>query len=156
MARFQLPDGRDADIGARYWMSSLTVVVLLFMAGWFASNLVAPGSAGGAFVTTLTLKGTVVREQGRPVKVLVPATTVVRAGTVITLPSRTINLTQTRVVRGPVQTVTGGTVVSTLTVPTTTTVTLPTTVTVTDTVPTTTTETTTTTVTTTVTSAPST
>ncbi len=145
-------------------MPSLTAVVLLFMGGWFAASLSQADDAGGAFITTMTVKGKVVRVHGRPVRVLVPARTIVRAGRVTTYPARTINLTQTQtqiqtsVTSGPTQTVIG-TVTATTQVPVTviSTETSPTTLTVVDTVPAITETTTeTTTVTTTVTSQPAT
>ena len=114
-------------VASRYWMPSLTVVVLLFMGGWFAANMVGATNAGGAFLTTVTIKGHVIKVHGRAVRVLVPASTVVRNGQTVTLPARTIDLTQTKVVTGPVRTLPGGTVIRTV----------PRTVLVTETVPTT-------------------
>lgn len=133
MGQFMLPGGNRVQVAARYWMPSLTVVVLLFMGGWFASNMVGATNAGGAFLTTVTLKGRVVKVHGRAVRVLVPPSTVVRNGQAVTLPARTIDLTQTQVVTGPVRRIPGGTVVRTV----------PHTVLVTETVPTTIVETTT-------------
>ncbi len=161
MARVRLPGGQRYDVAAQYWMPSLTAVVLLFMGGWFAANLAKPAAAGGAFVTTMTVKGKVVRVHGRAVRVLVPAHTLVKQGRVITMPASTINLTQTQTqtqtqvsqVTSPTVT---GLVTSTVIVPTTVTqtATAATPVTVTDTVPpVTSTQTETTTVTTTVTSS---
>lgn len=133
MGQFMLPGGNRMHVAARYWMPSLTVVVLLFMGGWFTSNMVGATNAGGAFMTTVTVKGRVIKVHGRAVRVLVPASTVVRDGQKVTLPARTIDLTQTKVVAGPVRTLPGGTVVRTV----------PRTVLVTETVPTTVVETTT-------------
>jgi hypothetical protein len=96
MARFPLPGGQRYEIAAQYWMPSVTAVVLLFMGGWFAASFSQADDAGGAFVTTMTVKGKVIRVKGRPVRVLVPAHTVVHEGSVTMLSARTINLTQTR------------------------------------------------------------
>jgi hypothetical protein len=110
-------------VASRYWMPSLTVLVLLFSAGWFTANMVGT-QAGAAFVTTLTLKGKVVRVHGRPVKVLVPPHTVYHNGQKVFVPARTVDVT------GPTttQTTTIPQTVTT-TVPTTTTETMPVTVT---------------------------
>jgi hypothetical protein len=110
-------------VASRYWMPSLTVLVLLFSAGWFTANMVGT-QAGAAFVTTLTLKGKVVRVHGRPVKVLVPPHTVFHNGQKVFVPARTVDVTgptTTQLATIP-QTVT-------TTVPTTTVVTMPITVT---------------------------
>jgi hypothetical protein len=96
MARFQLPGGQRYEIAAQYWMPSVTAVVLLFMGGWFAASFSQADDAGGAFVTTMTVKGKVVRVKGRPVRVIVPARTVIHEGSVTTLDAKVINLTQTR------------------------------------------------------------
>jgi hypothetical protein len=112
-------------------------VVSLFLGGLYLGTLVghAP-DAGAAFATTLTVKGKVVKERGKPVKVLVPATTIVKNGRVTTLSPRTINLTQ--VASPSAHTVTDTRrVVSTVSQ----TVVVPTTITTTDVVPTTYTET---------------
>jgi hypothetical protein len=79
-------------VASRYWMPSLTVLVLLFSAGWFTANMVGT-QAGAAFVTTLTLKGKVVRVHGRPVKVLVPPHTVFHNGQKVTVPGTTVDVT---------------------------------------------------------------
>ena len=79
-------------MASRYWMPSLTVLVLLFSAGWFTANMVGT-QAGAAFVTTLTLKGKVVRVHGRPVKVLVPPHTVFHNGQKVFVPARTVDVT---------------------------------------------------------------
>jgi hypothetical protein len=158
MARFPLPGGQRYEIAAQYWMPSVTAVVLLFMGGWFAAGFSQADDAGGAFVTTMTVKGNVVRVKGRPVRVLVPARTVIHEGSVTTLPSKVINLTQTRTytqtdsVPAPTLIKTRSTTIS---VPTTvySTETSSTIVTITETVPTATT-TETTTVTSTVTAPP--
>ncbi len=121
-------------------MPSVTAVVLLFMGGWFASSFSQADDAGEAFVTTMTVKGKVVRVKGKPVRVLLPARTVFQGGTVKTLPSRVINLTQTRTFTQtdstPAQT-SFGTRTTTISVPTTifSTETSSTLVTVTETVP---------------------
>ena len=86
MARFRLPGGQRYEVAAQYWMPSVTAVVLLFMGGWFAASFSQADDAGGAFVTTMTVKG----------KVLVPSSTVISKGQVVTKAARTINLTQTR------------------------------------------------------------
>lgn len=80
------------EVASRYWMPSLTVLVLLFSAGWFTANMVGT-QAGAAFVTTLTLKGKVVRVHGRPVKVLVPPHTVFHNGQKVVVPARTVDVT---------------------------------------------------------------
>lgn len=100
-------------MASRYWMPSLTVLVLLFSAGWFAANMVGT-QAGAAFVTTLTLKGKVVRVHGRPVKVLVPPHTVFHNGQKVLVPASTVD-------------VTGPTTTQTTVVPRTVTATVPTT-----------------------------
>jgi hypothetical protein len=79
-------------VASRYWMPSLTVLVLLFSAGWFTANMVGT-QAGAAFVTTLTLKGKVVRVHGRPVKVLVPPHTVFHNGQKVFVPASTVDVT---------------------------------------------------------------
>ena len=79
-------------MASRYWMPSLTVLVLLFSAGWFTANMVGT-QAGAAFVTTLTLKGKVVRVHGRPVKVLVPPHTVFHNGQKVLVPASTVDVT---------------------------------------------------------------
>lgn len=152
MARFRLPGGQRYEVAAQYWMPSVTAVVLLFMGGWFAASFSQADDAGGAFVTTMTVKGKVVRVKGQPVRVLVPKHIVVSKGQVITKPASTINLTQTRTLTDslPGKTVTA-TAMETVQVPTTlppVTITEPTTLTITETVPPV-TETQTTTVTTT-------
>lgn len=159
MARFRLPGGQRYEVAAQYWMPSVTAVVLLFMGGWFAASFSQADDAGGAFVTTMTVKGKVVRVKGQPVRVLVPAHTVLSKGQVVSKAASTINLTQTRTLTDslPGKTVTG-TVTERVEIPTTlppVTVTgPPTTLTITETVPTV-TETQTTTVTeTTTTTAP--
>ena len=156
MARFQLPNGQRYEVAAQYWMPSLTAVVLLFMGGWFAASFSQADDAGGAFIRTMTVKGKVVRVKGRPVRVLVPETTTVSAGSVITVKARTINLTQmqTQTARIPAETLTDIRY-RTVTGPTTTvtTETVGTPVTVTETVSTV-TDTQTATVTTTITSPP--
>ena len=80
MARFRLPGGQRYEVAAQYWMPSVTAVVLLFMGGWFAASFSQADDAGGAFVTTMTVKGKVVRVKGQPVRVLVPAHTVLSKG----------------------------------------------------------------------------
>lgn len=110
-------------MASRYWMPSLTVLVLLFSAGWFTANMVGT-QAGAAFVTTLTLKGKVVRVHGRPVKVLVPAHTVFHNGQKVLVPGTTVDVTKTTQVAIVPRTVT-------TTVPTTTVETMPITVTTT-------------------------
>jgi hypothetical protein len=99
-------------VASRYWMPSLTVLVLLFSAGWFTANMVGT-QAGAAFVTTLTLKGKVVRVHGRPVKVLVPPHTVYHNGLRVLVPASTVD-------------VTGPTTTQTTTIPRTVTTTVPT------------------------------
>ncbi len=103
-------------------MPSLTVVVLLFMAGWFAASLSEAGDAGGAFVRTMTVRGKVVRVHGQPVRVVVPASTITSQGALVTVPGRTINLTRTdtRLVSSPTVTVHGRTLVTTVAGPATT------------------------------------
>ena len=101
-------------------MPSLTVLVLLFSAGWFTANMVGT-QAGAAFVTTLTLKGKVVRVHGRPVKVLVPPHTVFHNGQKVLVPASTVDVTTTQMAIVP-RTVT-------TTVPTTTVQTLSVTIT---------------------------
>ncbi len=96
MARFRLPGGQRYEVAAQYWMPSVTAVVLLFMGGWFAASFSQADDAGGAFVTTMTVKGKVVRVKRQPVRVLVPSSTVISKGQVVTKAARTINLTQTR------------------------------------------------------------
>ncbi len=120
MARFRLPGGQRYEVAAQYWMPSVTAVVLLFMGGWFAASFSQADDAGGAFVTTMTVKGKVVRVKGRPVRVLVAPRTVLSEGEVVTKPASTINLTQTRTQTDsvPAQTVTDK-VVRTVRVPTT-------------------------------------
>jgi hypothetical protein len=76
-------------------MPSLTVLVLLFSAGWFTANMVGT-QAGAAFVTTMTLKGKVVRVHGRPVKVLVPPHTVFHNGQKVFVPATTVDVTTTQ------------------------------------------------------------
>lgn len=100
-------------MASRYWMPSLTVLVLLFSAGWFTANMVGT-QAGAAFVTTMTLKGKVVRVHGRPVKVLVPPHTVFHNGQKVFVPASTVD-------------VTGPTTTQTTVVPRTVTATVPTT-----------------------------
>ena len=102
-------------MASRYWMPSLTVLVLLFSAGWFTANMVGT-QAGAAFVTTLTLKGKVVRVHGRPVKVLVPPHTVFHNGQKVLVPASTVDVTTTQMAIVP-RTVT--TTVPTTTVETT-------------------------------------
>jgi hypothetical protein len=156
VAKWVLPGGQKVDIPRTLWFPSAMTVVSLFLAGLYLGTVVgrAP-DAGAAFITTLTVKGKVVKLHGKPIKVLVPATTIVKNGRVVTLRPRTINLTQR--VNQTAATVTDtrrvvSTVSQTVVVPTTMTATevLPTTytetVTVTDTVTSTTTDTGTTTV----------
>jgi hypothetical protein len=124
-----LPGGERVDIPRHLWFPSAMTVLSLFLGGLYLGKLIGgPPDAGAAFVTTLTVRGQVVKVSGKPVRVLVPAKTIIRDGKVIPIPPTTIDLTQA-----------GRTVVSTQTVPTTVsqTETVPTTVTETSTVPTT-------------------
>jgi hypothetical protein len=119
VAQFHLPGGQKMEVAGKYWMPSLTVIVLLFMGGWFAASLTEANDAGGAFVRTMTVRGKVVRVHGQPVRVVVPASTIVSQGAVVTVPGRTINLTRTdtRLASSPTLTLPGNTVVTTVTQP---------------------------------------
>jgi hypothetical protein len=70
-------------------------IVSLFLAGLYLGTVVgrAP-DAGAAYVTTLKLKGKVIKVHGKPIRVLVPAKTVTRNGRVVTVRAKTIDLTQ--------------------------------------------------------------
>jgi hypothetical protein len=137
VAKWVLPGGQKVDIPRTLWFPSAMTVVSLFLVGLYLGTVVgrAP-DAGAAFVTTLTVKGKVVKVHGKPIKVLVPATTIVRNGRVTTVSPTTINLTQ-RVSRSPRTVTDTHRVVSTVSQ----TVVVPTTITTTDVVPTTYTET---------------
>ncbi len=71
-------------------------VVALFAGGLYLGKVIGDApDAGAAFITTLTLRGQVIKVAGKPVRVLVPAKTIVKNGVVITVPGRVINLTKT-------------------------------------------------------------
>ena len=93
-------------------------VVALFAGGLYLGKVIGDApDAGAAFITTVTETGRVIKVAGKPVRVLVPAKTIVRDGVVFTVPATTVNLTQT-VAATVVSTVNNTTTVSqTVTVP---------------------------------------
>ena len=71
-------------------------VVALFAGGLYLGKVIGDApDAGAAFITTLTLRGQVIKVAGKPVRVMVPAKTIVKNGVVITVPGRAVNLTKT-------------------------------------------------------------
>src|SRR5436853_7493979 len=71
-------------------------VVALFAGGLYLGKVIGDApAASAAFVTTQTLTGKVIKVAGKPVKVFVPAKTIVKNGVVVTLPAHTIDLTKT-------------------------------------------------------------
>jgi hypothetical protein len=74
----------------------------------------APG--GGAYTTTIS--GRIVTVKGKAAKILIPAKTIRRNGTTLTIPAHTVAITDVQTVAGPAQTI-DGTVVRTVRVPVT-------------------------------------
>ena len=71
-------------------------VVALFAGGLYLGKVIGDApEASAAFVTTMTLKGKVVKEQGKPARVLVPAKTIIRNGVAVTYPATTVYLPKT-------------------------------------------------------------
>jgi hypothetical protein len=96
VAKLTLPGGERLDIPRHLWFPSAMTVVALFAGGLYLGKVIGDApDAGAAFITTLTLRGQVIKVAGKPVRVLVPAKTIVKNGVVITVPGRAINLTKT-------------------------------------------------------------
>jgi hypothetical protein len=74
----------------------------------------APG--GGAYTTTIS--GHIVTVKGKAAKILIPASTIRRNGTTVTIPAHTVAITDVQTVSGPARTI-DGTVVRTVRVPVT-------------------------------------
>lgn len=96
MAKLTLPGGERVDIPRHLWFPSAMTVVALFAGGLYLGKVIGDApDASAAFVTTMTLKGKVVKERGKPVRVLVPAGTIVRNGIAVTYPATTVYLPKT-------------------------------------------------------------
>jgi len=76
------------------------------------------GAAPGVGLYTTTISGRIITVKGKSRKILVPAKTIRRNGTTITIPAHTVAITDVQVVPGPAQTI-DGTVVRTVRVPVT-------------------------------------
>jgi hypothetical protein len=96
VAKLSLPGGERVDIPRHLWFPSAMTVLSLFAGGLYLGKVIGDApNASAAFVTTMTLKGKVVKVAGKPVKVLVPANTIVENGVVVTVPPHTVDLTKT-------------------------------------------------------------
>jgi hypothetical protein len=71
---------------------------------------------GGAYTTTIS--GRIVTVKGKAAKILIPAKTIRRNGTTVTIPAHTVAITDVQSVSGPARTI-DGTVVRTVRVPVT-------------------------------------
>lgn len=79
------------------------------------------GSAGAAprgSAYTTTISGRIVTVKGKAAKILIPAKTIRRNGTTVTIPAHAVAITDVQVVSGPARTI-DGTVVRTVRVPVT-------------------------------------
>ncbi|MGN6379908.1 MAG: hypothetical protein ACTHNU_13225 [Gaiellales bacterium] len=131
MANLILPGGERVDIPRRLWFPSAMTIVSLFLGGLYLGKVVSETpNAVGAYVTTQTIHGKVVKVHGKPIRVLVPASTVISQGKIVTVISaHTVDLTQPQPASTVVRTIHGTKYVTeTQTVPVTTTYTTATTV----------------------------
>jgi hypothetical protein len=76
------------------------------------------GAAPGSDLYTTTISGRIVTVKGKASKILVPAKTIRRNGTTVTIPAHTVAITDVQLVPGPAQTI-DGTVFRTVRIPVT-------------------------------------
>ena len=76
------------------------------------------GAAPGDSIYTTTISGRIVTVKGKASKIVIPAKTIRRNGTTVTIPAHTVAITDVQVVPGPARTI-NGTVYRTLRVPVT-------------------------------------
>jgi hypothetical protein len=104
----------------RAFIPGAIVCLALLGLGLVAGSKVG-GTAGAMTQTsvyTTTISGRIVTVEGKPRRIIVPATTIRRNGHTITIPTHTVAITDTQVVTGPTRTV-DGTVIRTVRVPVT-------------------------------------
>jgi hypothetical protein len=78
----------------------------------------AAGAAPRSSIYTTTFSGRIVTVKGKASKILIPAKTIRRNGTTVTIPAHTVGVTDVQLVPGPAQTI-DGTVSRTVRIPVT-------------------------------------
>jgi flagellar capping protein FliD len=109
----RLPPKRAVIPGA---LACLALLGLGLAAGSHIGGSAKAAPRSGAYTTTIS--GRIVTVKGKAAKILIPAKTIRRNGTTITIPAHTVAITDVQTVSGPAQTI-DGTVFRTVKVPVT-------------------------------------